>query len=239
MNHPAVSFLYEPEDEVYSGSETDPEIPSPAMSTVASWGPDLSWAPAEEESFSVLYETSEPSPDLSLPPPPPLYQAGELANYENNFEHGDSEMETEEFSFMPPLPPEPYPGPAYQAGELSKYASVFEHGNEESETEEQGFVSMVPPGAELSLAPMSEGLEQPVAQELGPLGPNEYYLFLTGQLPPGTVTHFQSDYKTSRDHWGEVHYERYHYPVAPHETTPTQQVSSDELWQQLQYDVKA
>ena len=39
-----------------------------------------------------------------LPPPGPMYHAGELSQYESAFEHGDYETETEEQGYMPPPP---------------------------------------------------------------------------------------------------------------------------------------
>lgn len=110
--------------------------------------------------------------------------------------------------------PSPYQGPVFQAGELSHYASIYEHGNEELEIEEQDFMplltyaSALRGGEELSAASMFEEVPvQPVSQ-VGAEGLNHYYLFLNGQHPPGTVSHFQSDYETGIDHWEEVHYER-------------------------------
>ncbi|XP_070833372.1 uncharacterized protein [Chaetodon trifascialis] len=249
VNHPAVSFFYEPANEgVYSGPDAYPANPATGVSGVASWTPTLGWNPVEESTTGyTVSRTSEPLPDIGLPPPPPFFQAGGLETYHGNLEHGNSEMETEETSFLlPPPPPVPHQGSGFQAGELMNYESIFEHGNEERETEEQGFMPLppyaaAPQGAQLSAAASTfEGPVQPVSQELGSLGPNEYYLFLTGQLPPGTVSHFESDYEAGSDHWSEVHYEKY-YPVSqePTTTTQTQDVSRDGLWQQPQNSVKA
>lgn len=242
VNHPAVSFLYIPaRNRVYSSPGTYPANPSSGVSGVTTWTPGFGQDPAEESvTRYTMSRTSQPLPNIGLPPPPPLFQAGELETYNENLEHGSSEMETEELSFMPP-PPVPHQGPGFQAGELNEYSSVLEHGNEARETEEQGFMpfhSSAPRGAEgLSAASKSEGPMQPVSQELGP---NEYYLFLTGQLPPGTVSHFASDYESGIDHWSEVHYEKY-YPVSQDSTIPTQtqEVPRDGVWQQPQYSVKA
>lgn len=242
VNHPAVSFLYEPVK--YSSPETKLASATPGVSSGASWNTAPGWDPVEESAtLYTVSRTSQPPTDVGALPPPPLYLAGELENYVENLEHGNLEMETEELSFAPPPPPPPgpYPRPVFQAGELSKSASIFEHGDEERETEEQGFMppySSAPQGAqEMPAAFVSEGPMQPVSHGFKP---DLYHLFLTGQLPPGTHSHFQSDYETGRDHWGEVHYERYYYPVAEQPTIPTQtqDVPSDEQWQQPQYYIK-
>ncbi|XP_042357995.1 formin-like protein 20 [Plectropomus leopardus] len=214
VNHPAVSFLYDPEEEgVYASPGNYPESSSPT--------PDMSSEVPMEESTTdyIASRTSQPLPVIGLPAPP-YFEAGELDHYEANMEHGNSEAETEELSFPPPPPPPvpPYPDFGYQAGELNHYASIYEHGNEERETEEQGFLPPPPPPPyaakpeeePAALAP-EEAIEQPVAQ-LMPPKPNLRYLFLTGQFPPGTYTHYQSNYETGRDHWDEAHYEKYHYP---------------------------
>ncbi|XP_073338499.1 uncharacterized protein [Pagrus major] len=248
VNDPAVSFLYEPEKEqVYSRPESYPTNPTPGVSSVAPWNTAPVYSPvAASMTAYATSKTSQPMSDIGLPPPPSLYQAGELERYTGTLAQGSSEMETEELNFVPPPPPPaPYPGPAYQAGELSKYVSISEHGNEERETEEQGFLppppyAASPQGAkELSASSTSKCPRHPVSQELGPVGPSDFYLFLTGQLPSGTLSHFQSDYENGRDNYGEV--QRYYYPVAQQSTVPTQtqELPSDEVYQQPQYYTKA
>ncbi len=211
---------------VYSSPQIYPASasPAPGMSSITSWSAAPGWDSVEDSSLS---RTSPPIPPGALPPPP-FYQAGELEKYEGSIEHGNSERETEALNFLSPPPP-PFPEPAFQAGELSVYSAISEHGNEERETEEQGFMPPppYPPGplrAEgLSASFTSEARPlQPVSQGLSALGPDTYYLFLTGQLPPGTVSHFKSDYEAGGDHWDEVHYERYYYPDAQQPVIPTQ-----------------
>lgn len=212
----------------------------PGMSGGASWNAAPGWDPVEEPSTAYTgFGTSQPAPDFGLPPPP-FFQAGELSQYEGNMEHGNSERETEELSFpppplplLPPLPPLPtYPGLGFQAGELSQYEYISEHGNEERETEEQGFGFMPPPPLaseplyaplphEAELSPSSMSVKGPV--ELRPVGRSQHYLFLTGQLPPGTYSHYKSAYEQGRDHWDETHYERFHFPVYQNPAMPTQQ----------------
>lgn len=192
--------------------------PSPDMSSVATWNSVPAWDPSEESTTTyTASRTSQPTPDLSLPPP--LYQAGELEHYEESSEFGNSERETEDLSFM--APPPSYPGPDFQAGELSHYESSYEHGNEEREMEEQGFMP-VPPYEMSTLSTSEEGPKELYSQDLRPVGPDLYYLFLTGQLSPGTLSHFQSEYETGNDHWNEDHYERYHFPIAQSLIIPTE-----------------
>ncbi|XP_071336397.1 uncharacterized protein [Trachinotus anak] len=249
MNHPAVSFLHNPER----------RYPSPVRSRLtarpsseASWNVAPGWDPVEESTTAhSVSRTSQPRPGIGLPPPPPLFQAGELAHYEDNLVHGTEERETEELNLVPPPPP-PYPGPLFQAGELDHYESVLEHGNEERETEteepiyahgsrarESESLMRLPP-FELYNPPTSNSNLQPAPPAVSPVGPSKYYLFLTGQLPPGTFSHFESDYESGIDHWDDVHYERYHFPIAqsPVISPQTQEVPSDALWRPLDTSLK-
>lgn len=232
VNHPAVSYLYEPvRGGVYSSPKTNQANPTTGVSSVASWNSAPSWDPVEDSvTTNTVSKTSRPLPEADVFPP--SFVAGELETYVEKLETGDTEMETEELSFgPPPPPPAPYPEPVYQGGEFSKYASIFEHGNEERETEEQGFLPpySAPPNAYKLPVASPEESERSVSQGFQP---NLYPLFMTGQLPPGTLSHFQSDYETGGDHWGEVHYERYYYPEAEQPAIPSQAqvVPSDKLW---------
>ncbi|XP_049456573.1 uncharacterized protein LOC125903600 [Epinephelus fuscoguttatus] len=229
VSSPAASYPYASEAGVYpsAGGYPGSSGPAPGMSSVGSWNAAPAWSPVEESGFTMS-GTSQPTPDIGFPAPP-FYQAGELDHYQSNMEHGNSEVESEELSLpLPPPPPPlpPFPEPGYQAGELSHYESTFEHGNEERETEEQGFMppppfAPVPLDAE-AVASTLEGPTQPAPQALTPLKPSFYYRFLTGQLPPGTYTHFQSNYEQGSDHWDEDHYERYHYPEVQSPANPSQ-----------------
>lgn len=129
----------------------------------------------------------------------------------------------------------PFPGPMYQAGHLSHYEGSVENGAYESETEEQGLPPPPPPPP----PPMRGGsagqgfISQP-QPEYGRLGvyPSYYdYMFLTGQYPPGTVSHASSSYEHGRDSWQDVHYVRDYAPYNPgpaqqHFEAPRQPVKS-------------
>ncbi|XP_056252133.1 uncharacterized protein LOC130181755 [Seriola aureovittata] len=211
VNQPALSFRHEPVDEkMYSSPQTYPASSGPTTlsSSEASWNVAPAWDPVEES--TTARGVSQPRPDIGLPPPPPFYQAGELERYEENFEHGNTERETEELNFVPPPPP--YAAPDYK--------SISNHGTGEGKP---GLGLMGLPPFELKSLPNSDSHLQPV-----PVGPSQYYLFLTGQLPPGTYTNYQADYETGRNYWDEDHYERYHFPDAqsPVISTQTQEVPS-------------
>ncbi|XP_067427709.1 uncharacterized protein [Thunnus thynnus] len=117
-------------------------------------------------------------------------------------------------------PPGPPPPPVFQAGELSHMENIYEHGNFESETEDTGF-QPPPPGVQVSAEQGFTSEPQPSGLGRGLVGyPHYDYMFLTGQYPPGTVTHYSSSFEQGRDHWQDAHYIRYHYPSSP----STQQV---------------
>ncbi|XP_031694090.1 uncharacterized protein LOC116376757 [Anarrhichthys ocellatus] len=187
LSYPAV------EDVVYSSPGAYPASSSLSldMSSEASWSAPPVWDPVEES--AAASRNSMPTPYIG---PPPFFQAGELNHYETNLEHGNTDRETEELNFPapPPQQPQPLPYPGYQAGELSRYTSDLEHGNGEWETVEQGYMppppyASAPQGVEVSAASTSFPA-QPVPLALTPVGWSQYYLFLTGQLPSGTYTHF-------------------------------------------------
>lgn len=235
VNHPAVSYLYEPvRGGEYSSPKTNQANPTTGVSSVASWSSAPSWDPAEDSVTPyTVSRTSQPITEAGVFPP--SFVAGELETYQENLEAGVSEMETEEFSSRPPLPPPaPYPEPFYQAGEFSNYASIVEHGNEERETEDQGFLppySSPPKAYKLPVVSPEVSAPEDSDHSQG-FQPNLYRLFMRGQLPPGTLSHFRSDYETGGDHWDEVHYERYYYPEAEEPAIPsqTQVVPGEKLW---------
>lgn len=102
------------------------------------------------------------------------------------------------------LPPLGYLRPGFQGGELSTTTSMFEHGDSEREIEGIKYAPMAPYASAEMLSPLSPGSMESVGQV-----PNLFYLFLTGQLPPGTVSHVQTDYMAGRDHTTQVGYEEY------------------------------
>lgn len=231
---PAVSYLFERQQE---RNELHPQVypadPTQSVYRESSQNSGPSWYTEEGSETYALSRVPQPSTDGTLLPSP-SYVEGDLENYMSNFEHGNSEMETEELRPMFPPPPGLYPEPVYQAGELSNYMSIYEHGNNKRETEKEGspppYYSVAYRAEELPPATPSGGFMRPVP--IG-LGPNLYYLFLTGQLLPGTLSHLQSDYESGNDRFGEVHYKRYYYPVTEEQTTPTEnlELPSDEMVQ--------
>lgn len=132
------------------------------------------------------------------------------------------------FALSEPVgPPPPPPGPTYQQGELAHVEEILEHGNSESETEEAGYASQ-----QASYEAENAGGSFPVPMPFGydlEWIPYPYYdyLFLTGQYPPGTLTHFSSSLEQGRDNWHDSHYLRYYYPASPsiqQESVPVQHV---------------
>ncbi|XP_073349519.1 uncharacterized protein [Pagrus major] len=158
--------------------------------------------------------------DWAVAPPSPLSGDGASARPSASQFSGPSNVSPP----RPPLPPSP---PQFQAGELNKYAQISEFGNSESETEEQGF-QPPPPGAQALRrqdAPSNvqpSGLDSSLVQSLYP-HPTDY-LFLTGQYPPGTVTHSSSSFEQGADNYQDTHYVRYYYPASPSIQQPSQPV---------------
>lgn len=174
------------------------------------------------------------------------YVGGQLENYMANVEHGDSKRQTEEMSSLLPPPPFQQPTEEYKGGELSTYSSVFEHGDNARETEEQGqppyrpYIGVARDAVAVAVAPAPVAPAFPSRSFFyppGPVGmdPRTYYLFMTGQLPPGTFSHASLSHEAGGNHYGEAHYERFGYPTGPQpRLTETQEVSSDVGYQQQQ-----
>ncbi|XP_068451561.1 annexin A7-like [Clinocottus analis] len=148
---------------------------------------DVNWAPpslsgSEEMSSGTPVGSSFPGPVSPIFPPEPMYQAGELSHFESSFDHGDNERETEEQGGLV-LPPPPF----YEQG----YAG-------------QGFVSQPQPDGNIGESWGPGPFPGPVP------GPYPFYdfMFLTGQYPPGTVSHASNSYEQGRDYWEDVHYVR-------------------------------
>lgn len=114
-----------------------------------------------------------------------------------------------------------YPVPEFQAGELSKFEKVLEHGKSESETEEQGshprhqgfFPPQLPPPGLEALSEVSASEPQRFLPNRGWIWyPFPYdHMLLTGQYPPGTVSHFSSNFEQGNNHWHNTHYIRDNY----------------------------
>lgn len=172
---------------------------------------------------------------------PQSYVGGHLENYMANFEHGDSQRQTEEMK--PMLPPPHVPGPPadeYKGGDLQLFSSFLEHGDHASETERRGEVPRRPYYGAVQGA-RSVGMVAPEHVAVVPAGPQRvfyppgpigldpymYYLFITGQLPHGTYTHASATHDAGGNHYGEAHYQKF----GP-QPRQTQVVSSDVGMQQ-------
>lgn len=111
----------------------------------------------------------------------------------------------------------PHPGPMYQAGELSRYEGSVENGAYERETEETGFMPPPPPMMEAA-GQVSAGQvanSRPSYPGYWGFYPYYDYMFLTGQYPPGTVSHASSSYVHGQDSWHDSHYVRDYAPRNP------------------------
>ncbi|XP_029902455.1 tyrosine-protein phosphatase non-receptor type 23-like [Myripristis murdjan] len=172
-----------------------PDLTQPSAPFQPDSPPGFSWS-VEPSLFRSTEETSFGSSEMAPAPPVPGYVS-------------------------PPVPDRLIPppsGPEFQPGEMSHFENHFEHGNYQRETEEQGY-QPPPPGipvpAELE-GFTSEPHPRPRPFWFGGRYPYDF-MFLTGQYPPGTVTHFSSSYEHGRDHWQDAHYERIHEPFSASE----------------------
>ena len=159
----------------------------------------------------------------------PVYQPDDLPRFQGGLNQGNSNSGTQQVldSVMPP----PFPPPSiYQGGELLTSSSLYEHGNFKHETEDDSRIPVpYAPGAVQGSFTAGSMLPGPPSR---PVLPNLFYLFLTGQLPHGTVTHVQSDYESSKDHSTETGYDTYRSSTSGNSDPIQTQAPVD--WQQVQ-----
>ncbi|XP_031594116.1 sericin 1-like [Oreochromis aureus] len=151
--------------------------------------------------------TSQPAAEINWAVPP--HKLGEESS--PNPQSLASGTADEPGALVPPVP-------AYQPGELSHYEKAAEAGDYQSETEELGRRT-VPATMEAIAA--AGGLASPGFSTgqfgMGGLWGSPYpsfdFLFLTGQYPVGTVSHFNQDYEQGQDYAHSTHYLKDHpYP---------------------------
>ncbi|XP_030261636.1 atrophin-1-like isoform X4 [Sparus aurata] len=214
------SYAAAPVASGYASSSSAPSYPQPSVQRqpAASSYSSNSYAAAPVASGYASGSSAGPSPgqptfsqdvNWAVAPPSPLSGDGASAGPSAGQFSGPSNV-------SPPRPPQ------FQGGELNKYAQIAEYGNSEYETEEQGFLpAPPPPGAQALSGEGSPSDVQPSGPDSRPAQsfypyPYPYdYLFLTGQYPPGTVTHLSSNFEQGADNYEDTHYIRYNYPASP------------------------
>lgn len=104
-------------------------------------------------------------------------------------------------------------GPVYHGGDLSGYEGSYEHGDAMSETGGHGYVAPSPMMQEAAVQQYASSL-QSGSDMTGTWGvhPLYDYMFMTGQYPPGTITHSASSLEQGSDNFADVHYQRYYIP---------------------------
>ncbi|XP_031414168.2 uncharacterized protein LOC116218117 [Clupea harengus] len=130
--------------------------------------------------------------------------------------------------------------PSYKAGTLIQRGATYEHGNEESESHDSGYLQPPPPLRAFSEGRVPDSNEPLESQFYSPahvqgangvpepsnVSPPEelydarfFHMFITGQLPPGTVTHFSSTDEHGSNAWTDISFER--IPPPPYRKTNT------------------
>ncbi|XP_051276938.1 uncharacterized protein LOC127375145 isoform X2 [Dicentrarchus labrax] len=200
-------------------NNADTGVSTPSYQPVPQWEPSISQPAVQRQpsasvgsnSALIGYRSTQPGPvfqprpkdiDWAVAPPSPFSDQEMSAG-----PGGVGSSAPEDWS--PALPP---PGPMYQPGELSQYKVNLEDGYSEMETEEDGY-SPYSPRAQEAVGQGFTSEPRPEARIWLPY-PYHDYMFLTGQYPPGTVTHSSQSYEQGSDYWGNARYWR-HYPYSP------------------------
>lgn len=174
------------------------------------WNPGLTYDLVRKSAAPYLLLKPSRYSDVRVLPPPPSYIPAESEAYVENLGHGNSGAEAEAQMFGSSGP---CPDPVLKAGGLSEYESILEFGNDDRETEEEGFVphySFSPQGFwEFPVVFASAG---PIRSSSQRLEANTKYPPCAGPVPPGTPSHFHSNYEAGGNYWDEVGYERFYYP---------------------------
>lgn len=171
---------------------------------------------------------------------PETYVGGELFSNQANVEHSNFQKQTEEMGLLPPPPPFLPPTEEYRGGEFSNAQTVFEGGNYQGQTEERGQAPYPYAAATWERAAVRPAAQQrsffyPPSQ-IG-LDPRTYYLFITGQLPPGTFSHASVSHETGGHHHSEAKYAKFQNPPQPR-PMETRDVARDEEFQQRRDNMK-
>ncbi|XP_030261639.1 atrophin-1-like isoform X7 [Sparus aurata] len=215
------SYAAAPVASGYASGSSAPSYPQPSVQrqpAASTYSSNSYAAAAPVASGYASGSSAGPSPgqptfsqdvNWAVAPPSPLSGDGASAGPSAGQFSGPSNV-------SPPRPPQ------FQGGELNKYAQIAEYGNSESETEEQGFLPAPPPPGAQALSGegspsdvQPSGLDSRPAQSFYPYPYPYDYLFLTGQYPPGTVTHLSSNFEQGADNYEDTHYMRYNYPASP------------------------
>lgn len=116
----------------------------------------------------------------------------------------------------PPWPdPQPPPEPVNKPGKVIRHFSSYEYGNEETESHNTEFAPVDP----LPVDQETSGPEASILEISGPWTSGEelaypywddqfFQMFIKGQLPEGTVTHFSTHYEHGSNAWTDVSFER-------------------------------
>ncbi|XP_063078501.1 uncharacterized protein LOC134468513 [Engraulis encrasicolus] len=184
----------------YSQDDSQSQSPSQSPSTGAK-GPQA---------------VSGPAPDSSLP------LDDELAFFSETEIAGSSPEEPfdlsapgmlqdvsgpEELTLVPEVDSFPIK-PVYKAGTVIRRLATFEHGRDASSFFDTGDIRR----ASASVEP--ESFHQGVLP--GSEHDDEFFrMFITGQLPPGTVTHFSSTFENGKSAWSDFGFEKIPPPPAP------------------------
>lgn len=164
-------------------------------------------------------EALQEAPEEPPPDPASVAEAEEEALFSPNapamvFEPVEAMEPNPETS--PPWPdPQPPPEPVYKPGKVIRRFSSYEFGNEETESHDTELLPVDPLPVDLE----TSGPEASISEISGPSTPGEelaypywddqfFQMFITGQLPEGTVTHFSTHYEHGSNAWTDVSFER-------------------------------
>ncbi|XP_062411169.1 uncharacterized protein LOC134101473 [Sardina pilchardus] len=138
-----------------------------------------------------------------------------------------------ETSLVPPPPPPPPFDQIYKPGKVIRQLSTFEYGHDASEYHEPELslhaplpADVEPSSSEIS-APETSAPEPSHLETSGPgypypeLDDRFFHMFITGQLPRGTVTHFSTHYEQGKNAWTDVGFEKMvPPPIVPSKMNP-------------------
>ncbi|XP_023137960.1 calcium-binding protein P-like [Amphiprion ocellaris] len=200
-------------------SPPDASYSQPAVQSEAAGSAGSSSRPGQPGySVSSTQSGGPPPPEVDWLVKPPSLSSGSQGASAATGDLGSSRP-GETSVILPPLPEL-----SYQAGELSHFERNAENGASQSEREEMGYPTGHP--FDVPLGPGYPSYPFPPVDLGGFFGhPYPYYdyRFLTGQYPPGTVSHFSQNYEQGRDFWQDNHYLKEHALPSP---PPGQQVAT-------------
>ncbi|XP_063079654.1 uncharacterized protein LOC134469365 [Engraulis encrasicolus] len=213
---PAATSADVPQAPAAQSSQNAPQMTSP-VTVKGSSMPQTSSGSQEPQMVAKLPQPAKGQLESSAP----VYGAPQSSPVDESLPAAFAEalvLEEPRFDDSPPFPPVPPAPKQYVPGTVIRNMATNEFGLDMHEFHDSGDLLRGPPRVPLAAETATSPVIEPIGEDLE-LDDQFFHMFITGQLPPGTVTHTSSSYERGRNGWGTIGYERIP-PSRPASRTP-------------------